>query len=132
MPLNARNQRTFHRTLYSGILQSITLLKRDDNQQQGTVRSIKLHQCRQTMQYREGETLLRGMNVGNRCEWCLPRIELDRVGVAYINPLDRIVDSKGRYWQPEADNLITIKLFEVHVHLACKRVDPPTPAAKDA
>lgn len=125
MPLNARNQRTFHRTLFAGILESVTLLKRDDNQRQGTVRSIRLHQCRKSLQTKTGETIQADISSDHRTIWHLPRVELDRVGVAYLNPADRIVDDSGKYWQPESTTEITVKLFEVHVDLVCLRIDPP-------
>lgn len=125
MPLNVRNTRTFHRCLYAGILESVTLLKRNDNQQQGTVTSYALFQCRRSMIFKMGETLQGDMNSDHRATWHVPRIELDRIGISYLNPLDRIVDNKGRYWQPESNMLITIKLFENHVCVDCLRVDPP-------
>lgn len=45
MPLRKNNTRTFHRTLYAGELQTITLLKRGDDQQEGTVRKVILFDC---------------------------------------------------------------------------------------
>ena len=125
MPLRANNQRTFHRCLYSGILQTIVVLKRNDDQQQGTVRSIKMFQVRQSMQTKTGEAIQGDMSSDVRCSWHIPKIEMDRVGIAYFNVLDRIVDKHNRYWQPEAPQTITNKLFEDHYCLDCVRIDPP-------
>ena len=124
MPMNARNQRTFHRTLYAGMLEKITLLKRNDNQQQGTVRAITLYQCRRSMIFKKGQTIAGDELSDHRVTWHIPRVELDRVGVAFLNPLDIIKDNKNRYWQPESPTTITVKLFEVHVCVDCLRADP--------
>ena len=127
MPLNKHNQRVFHRTLFAGILESVTLLKRGDDQQQGTVRSILLFQCRWGLITRTGETIQGGMLSDHRRTLHIPRVELDRcnVGVQYINPADRFIDEQGRHWQPESTTEIREKLFEVHVCVDCLRVDPP-------
>ena len=125
MPLRANNQRVFHRCLYAGQLQTVLLLKRNDDQQQGTVRTIKLFQVRQSMQQKTGESIQSDMEANTNCSWHIPRTELDRVGVSYLNNLDRIVDRKNRYWQPESGDTITVKLFEVHVCISCVRIDPP-------
>lgn len=125
MPLNAKNQRTFHRRLYSGILQSVLLLKRNNDQQEGTVTSYRLFQVRWSMLHKSGQPIQGDMSVGSNRSAHIPRCELDRVGVWYINALDRLVDKQGRYWQPESDSEITVKLFEDHICVDCKRVDPP-------
>lgn len=129
MPLNKYTVRTFHRTLYAGQLESITLLKRDDDQKQGTVRAILVHQVRRSMIFKTGEPIQGDMSANHRAKWHFPRIELDRVGVGHIGALDRIVDDKGRYWQPEADTMLIVKLFETHICIDCKRVDPPVPSS---
>ena len=124
MPLIAPyNTRTFHRVLYATMLEKIRLLKRGDNQQQGTVTAYVMWDCRHSMFFKTGETIRGEMNVGNRCDWHLPMVELARVGVNYLNPLDRIVDVRGWYWQPEAPTTITWKLFQSHYCVACLRVD---------
>lgn len=125
MPMNKKNTRTFHRLLYVGMLETVTLLKRDDNQRQGTVTSYTLHQCRQGQITKTGQTIQGDMISDHRVTWHIPAIEMDRIGVAYLNPLDRIVDGQGRHWQPESTTSITIKLFQNHFCVDCLRVDPP-------
>ena len=126
MPLNKQNTRTFHRALYGSILESVTLLKRDDDQKSGTVTSYLVHQCRRSMIFKMGEPVQGDMSANHRARWHFPRIELDRIGVDHLGVLDRIVDAKNRYWQPEADTMLTIKLMENHICCDCKRVDPPS------
>lgn len=129
MPLNRNNCRTFHRRLFAGQLVSVTLLKRKDDQQQGTVTAHKLFECRRDSITKTGEPIQGEMSADERTVWHIPRTELDRVGVAYLNALDRIVDydgyPSGRYWQPEAGQALENKLFETRYDVACVRVDPP-------
>jgi len=125
MPLNQRTTRTFTRTLYAGILQTVTLLKRNDDQQEGTIRSIQLFDCRQSRVFKTGEPIQGDMSVDHITMWHIPRRELDRVGVSYINAADRLIDKQNRYWQPESNTVIEVKLFENEVDLQCKRTDPP-------
>jgi hypothetical protein len=122
MPLRRGNTRTFHRTLFGGILETITLMKRGDDQQQGTVVSYVLFQCRRGLITKTGETLAGDMVSSHRTIWHIPRIELDRIGISYLNPLDQIVDSQGRTWQPESTTEIVDKLFENHLDVQCLRV----------
>ena len=131
MPIDQYTTRNFHRRLYSpaGMLETVTLYKRGDNQLQGTVVSLPLYNCRHSRMEKTGETVQGDMNAFNRCVWHLPVEELDRVGVNYLNPLDRIVDKRGWWWQPESDTEITLKLIQNHVCVVCKRVDPPRQAA---
>lgn len=119
MPFNRQNQRFFHRTLFSGMLERITLLKRNDDQQQGIVTAIVLFQSWHGQLWKTGETIQGEMASDHRATWHIPRIELDRVGVNYINALDRIQDFKGRIWQPEGTTRIGVKLIEVHVDVDC-------------
>ena len=113
------------------MLQTVILLKRGDNQQQGTVTSYTIYECRQSLINKNpGETFQGDMTSDHRCIWHIPRVEMQRIGVHYFNPLDRIIDSishenRLRYWQPEGTTNIDITLFEVHVDLWCLRVDPP-------
>lgn len=120
MPLNKDNTRTFHRTLYAGQLETVTLLKRDDDQQEGTVRSVVLFDVRFSRIRKAGQPLRGDVSTGLFREIHIPRIQLDRVGVAYINVLDRFVDQSGRTWQPETDQPIQVKLFENHVCVMCR------------
>lgn len=125
MPLSPRNQRTFHRTLFAGWNETIILLKRGDDQKEGTVTSLRVFNCRHSIFTKSGEPLQGDMVSDHRVTWHLPKFELDRVGVNYISPIDRIVDSKGRYWQPESTTEIRVKLGEVHIDVDCLRADPP-------
>lgn len=125
MPLRAENCRTFTRSLFAGMLETVTLLKRDNDQRQGTVRSITLFDCRRGKISKTGQTIEDNMSSDNRTVWHIPRRELDRVGVAYLNALDRIVDKYGDYWQAESTTNIEVKLFKVEIDLECLAVNPP-------
>src|SRR5438552_1028660 len=106
--MNRNNTRTFHRHLYAGMLESVRLLKRDDDQKQGTVRAIILFECRRSRIIKTGEPVQGDMSENHHTVWHIPRVELDRVGVAYLNAADRIVQlegaEKGFTWQLESDN----------------------------
>lgn len=69
-----------------------------------------------------GQTLDGDMTTDHTITWHIPRVELDRVGINYLNPLDIIVDKFDRYWQPEAPNTIDIKLIETRLDINCKRL----------
>lgn len=125
MPINRQNQRHMMRGLYAGQLEDVTLLKRGDDQQQGTVRSAKLFGVRWSKIYKAGQTIQNDMISDHRRQLHVPAAELERVGVSHLNPLDRFVDQSGRYWQPESTTTITVKLLETHVCVQCLRVDPP-------
>ncbi len=122
MPLNERTTRTFHRTLYAGILQTVTLLKRDNDQQMGTVTSFKMFGCRWSKIFKSGEPIFKDILSSHPRTLHIPRIELDRIGIEFITPADRFVDKKNRVWQPESTTTITVKLFENHVCVDCLRV----------
>ncbi len=125
MPLGPNNTRTFYRKLYAGELETVTVLKRGDDQQQGTVRSVKVFNARHTPYVKTGETIGGEESSNFATTWHFPQIELDRVGINYLNNLDRIIDKKGRYWQPEASLQLTRKLFENHYCVDCLSVNPP-------
>jgi len=122
--LNKITTRTFHRKLYAGELETITLLKRNDDQGQTTVRSLKIFNVRKSPIVKTGQTIQGEMSSDERTVWHLFSVELENAGVDYINNLDRIVDSQGRYWQPESTVSIVRKLFENESHVECMRVDP--------
>lgn len=138
MVLRKATTRTFQRQLYSAELKTVTILKRDDDQREGVVRACKVFDCRRRQIHKTGEALQGDMSSSHRTEWCIPRIELDRVGIHYINSLDRIVESTDdggmpinppRVWQPEASTMIDIKLFENQLKIACLLANPPLPPA---
>ena len=125
MPLNKVNQSTFHRKLYAGQLETVTLLKRGDDQSEGTVTAYVIFECRRSRIHKTGEPIQHDMVVGHTTVWHIPRIELDRIGVAYLSVLDRFVDQYNRFWQPESPQQLDIALFEDQLHVQCVRVDPP-------
>jgi len=128
MPLNPSNTRVFHRTLYAQMLQTIVLLKRGDDQQQGTVTALVLYDCRPKKVYKTGEPLLGDMSANHRLTWQIPRVELERVSVNYINAADRIqqtVRGEIRLWQPESTTDLTIQLYENYLNIDCLRCDSP-------
>lgn len=122
MPLTRYNTRTFHRHLYGpGILETVTLYKRDDDQSAGTVRAVTLFDVRFSRVFKTGEPLKNDMASDHRAEIHIPRIELDRAGVNYINALDRFLRRiDGSLWQPESDTLVTVKLMLNHVCVQCR------------
>lgn len=127
MVINNINQRHVNRRMYTGTgaLVSVTLLKRGDDQREGVVTSYTLHECRHSALHKSHQPIQGDWAVGSRCVWHIPMVELERVGVPYINVLDRIVDQVGRYWQPESNQEITFKLIETHYCVECTRIDPP-------
>lgn len=126
MPLTRANTRTFHRHLYAGWYQTITLLKRGNDQQQGQVTPYTLYYCLGKRIPHTGEPIQGNMASGDRRNWLIPAVEMERVGLDANNwnALDRIVDEKGRYWQPEAPDNITIQLGGNYLNIDCRRVDP--------
>lgn len=124
MPMNRRNTQVYHRRLYAGQLETVHLLKRGDDQQEGVVVDYKLFQCRRGNLDKHGEPLQGDMAVGHICQWLLPCKELRRVGVNYLNVLDRIVDKFNMWWQPEAPQNLTLAIFDNYYVVNCVRVDP--------
>ena len=129
MPLRKNNTRTFHRTLYAGELETITLLKRNDDMHAGTITSYIIYQCRRGQATRSGEPIQGEMLSDYRLTWHIPAFELERVGIDHLNPLDVIIDYKNRYYQPESTTTIHLKLWENHMCVDCLRIDPPTVAS---
>lgn len=130
MPMNRRNTRTVHRTTFAGITETVRLLKRGPGQKQGTVTAYKLFRCRISKEQKSGQTIqgdIQSMSAVNEsATWHIPRTELERVGIAYLTALDRIVrPSDNSYWQPESGQVIDVKLFRNEIDLPCTRVDPP-------
>lgn len=123
MPLNQRNTATLHRTLYGGILEKITLLVRNDDQQEGVVTSYTLYQCRKSPITHTGEPIQADMASGDRVTWYIPACELRRVGIPHVNAVTRIVDGQGRVWQPESPNIISVELFENFLKVECVRLN---------
>ena|ERR1700722_1972830 len=131
MPLSKANQRTMHRKLYAGMLKTVTLLKRNIDQQQGTVTKFTVYECWRSFIHKTGEPIQNDMTSEHRTVWHIPRTELDRLGLTDINALDRIIETSTspnqiRWWQAESTTPIDIRLFEDFVVVACLRIDPPT------
>lgn len=125
MPLSKENTRTFHRRLFAGMLQTIEYNRRGDDQAQGTIRKVKLFECRISSIHKGGEPLIGDAAVGHQATWHIPRVEFDRVGIRYVNAGDFIHEidprlGKGRTWVILATGQIDIKLFENHVDLHCE------------
>ncbi len=124
MPLNARNTRFFHRTLYASELQSISILKRGDDQREGEVTKYTLYQCRRSIITKTGEPIAGEMTSYHRVTWHIPTCELKRVGINYLNSADRIIDEdEGSIYQPESTTSITLKTFSNHQNIDCLRIE---------
>lgn len=118
--------RTFHQTLYAGQLQELVLHKRGDDQDQGTVVTHRLFDCRRGKVRRSGQTVQASMTSRSYLTWHIPGEELRRVGVAYLSPLDKFYNAlTDTWWQPESTTPITNKLFDNHVCVDCEQCDPP-------
>lgn len=123
--ISETSQLYFYRRLYGGqgMLQSVTLYKRNDDQAQGTVTTYTLFRVRWSMIFKTGEPLQGEMLSSHSRRLHIPVTELRRVGVHYLNPLDRFKDRDGRVWQPEAPTMITDKLLETHWCCDCLLVE---------
>lgn len=125
MGLRRRNTHVYHRRLYAGQLESIKLYKRGNDQQEGTVTVYVLFQCRRGQIQKQGQPIQGDLAVTHTTQWLIPRVELRRVGVNYLNVLDRIVDKYNLWWQPESSQNITMAIFDNYTVLDCVRIDPP-------
>ena len=123
MVLCKRTTRTFHRRLYAGEMETITCLKRNNDLQEGTVRTATLFDCRWSMIFKLGEPIHDDMAANDNRLLHVPRISMEKVGIEYFNAADRFVDKQGRYWMPEAPQTLTSKLWENHVCIECRRTD---------
>ena len=132
MPLRKNNTRSTIRMLYAGMLETVTLLKRDNDLREGTVRAITLFDCLRMAITKSGEPIQGELPVLSTTVWLIPSSELARNGVPYINVLDRLVDQWNRFWQPESGQSISNNLYENIVRIVCVRIDPPSPPAVPA
>lgn len=132
MPIKKNNTNGFFKRVYAGETETATLLKRDDDQRAGVVRSVPLYGVRWDQVHKAGQHIHQGMTTDHRREIHIPREELDYAGVNYINGLDRFVDEQNRHWHAESPNLISNLLFENVVVIRCVRVDPPNTDSQDA
>ena len=128
MPLLTRQStRDTQRRIYggTGALETITMLVRGDDLNQGTVRAVKVFNCRHSVVSKTGEPIQGEMSSAHETVWHLPKVELDRAGVNHINAATRIVQKNGDTWQPESTTLIVTKLFGNEIDVNCLRLDPP-------
>jgi hypothetical protein len=124
MPLKRRNQHVFQRRLYAGQLEKVILLKRLDDQNEGSVTAYTLYQCRRGNITKSGEAIYKDTGAFTYLQWLIPCTELRRVGVNYLNVLDRIVDQFGMFWEPESPETITLAIFDNFYVIPARRVDP--------
>lgn len=124
MPLTRDNCKFFQRTLYGpGILEKVTLLKRNDDMDASVVTSYLIFDIRWSRTIKSGQPIA-GDELSNHYRTIhIPQLELDRVGVHHVNPLDRFVDKEGRTWQAESPQTITIQLLGNHICIECRRCD---------
>lgn len=132
MVIRRENQGGIHHKLFAGIVQNITLLKRGDNFTASTVTAYKLFDCWKGTIRKYGEMIGGAFQDGDQqashmTTWHIPVIELKRIGITYLNPLDRFVEENpNRYWQPEATTIIVFNLIENFFDVECLRIDPTT------
>ena len=105
-------------------METVTCLKRNDDLQEGTVRSVTLHDCRWSMIYKLGEPIQSSMASEDNRVLHVPRMSMEKGRIDYFNAVDRFVDKYGRYWQPESPQTLTSKLWENHLCIECRRTDP--------
>ena len=130
--ISPQSTRTFHRTLYAQMLQTIRFLRRNPDQQQGTITAYTLSECRQSMSFADGETIQGDMLSNHRCVWHIPAIVLNAVGLTYVQIGDRIDNTLTGVgigvpgvWQAESTTELIRKLFSNHYCVSCLRIDPP-------
>lgn len=125
MPLITKStSETFHTWLYAGQLGTVTLLKRGDDQAEGTVTAYVLYECRRSNTVKDGQPIQGDLAVESSTTWQIPAIQLRRIGVNYLNVLDRIIDDLNMWWQPESGQSITLSQFDSHYIIKCVRIDP--------
>lgn len=105
-------------------METVTLLKRGDDQQEGTVVQHTIFQCRRGNSVKSGEAIAFDVPATTAIQWLIPCTELRRVGVNYLNVLDRIVDKYHMWWQPESPQTIELAIFDNYYVYNCIRVDP--------
>lgn len=122
--MRRRNTQVFHRGLYRGQMETVILLKRGDDQQEGTVIQHTLFQVRRSNLSKSGEAIAFDVPASTAIQWLIPCTELRRVGVNYLNVLDRIVDKYQMWWEPESPQNIELAIFDNYYIVNAIRVDP--------
>ncbi len=125
MGLGKTDFRSFTPKLYAGVgcLETVTLLRRGDNQNAGQVTTFLLFNVRMGRIFQTGQEIDGTLSSDNTRTLHIPRIELERAGAGPIRALDRFIDKEGRTWQPESPQTILAKLTEEHVDVPCRRVN---------
>ncbi len=133
MVISRNNQGQFHRTLFgSGITQSLTLNKRGDNFDASIITAYRIFDCWKGTIRKYGEVIGGQAQDGDQLAshmvtWHIPVIELKRIGINYLNPLDVFIeDNPKRFWRPEATTIIVYNLLENFFDVECLRIDPTT------
>ena len=108
-------------------MQQITFYKRRDDQAEGQFfGTYTLYDCRRSMIHKAGEPIAGEMMSYHRTTWHIPKIEVTRVGLEYINPVDTIYDPiEQKWWRPESPQTITEKQWGTWIVVDCVRCDPP-------
>lgn len=127
MAIRQSTTKSFFRTIYAGMTETVCLLKRENDQRAGVVRSVMVHGVKWDDIMKTGEPLQGSMTSAHRRTLYVPKVRLQDAGVSYINSLDRFRDKQGRHWQPESTTTIFIEMFENIVSVDCLRCDPPSP-----
>ena len=126
MVLNRQDFSTFHNRLYAGVgcLETVTLLKRGDDQNQGTVTAYTIFNARWERFRKSGQSLAGSMSSNHTRGLHIPQSEMCRIGIliSNINVLDRFVDKECRVWQPESPETLTVQLLAEHLCIQCKRL----------
>lgn len=112
------------RNLYSGQLEKVTLFAREPNMKASVTHPVILYDCRWSRIVKAGQQLDDEQTSDMNRMLHIPRAELQRVGVNYINPIYQFMDQEGRYWQAESDTPIVSQLWENVIDVNCHRIDP--------
>ncbi len=127
MTIRQSTSRSVFRAVYSGMTETVCLLKRENDQRAGIFRSIPLYGVKWENTMKTGEPLQGSMTSSHHRIIFIEKKRLQAVGVQYINHLDRFRDKEGRHWQSESTERIDITLFENVCEISCLRCDPGVP-----
>ena len=85
---------------------------------------VFISNCRRGNISKSGEAIAFDVPASTAVQWLIPCTELRRVGVNYLNVLDRIVDKYQMWWEPESPQNIELAIFDNYYVYNCIRVDP--------
>jgi hypothetical protein len=127
MVIRRDNQQTFHRHMFAGISQPITVWKREDYPNRSVIHQLRIFDCWRSTIRRFGEQYSMGDQVSNHhVTWHIPVIELRKYNVTTFNMLDKIVEDDQTFWQPEAPKVIVYDLMSNYFDVECVRVEANT------